>query len=103
MRFYDYLLARKGALFFTVALLAASGIISMLRMPVGLFPDITFPRIVVLADNGEQPAERMMTEVTIPLETVANSLQGVRLVRSITSRGSSEISIDLDWGADVQQ
>lgn len=102
MSIFEYLRARKGALFFTMALLAVSGVLALLNMPVGLFPDITFPRIVVLADNGEQPAERMMAEVTIPLETVANSVQGVRLVRSTTSRGSSEISIDLDWGADVQ-
>jgi len=102
MNIFDHLRRRKGALFFTAALLMASGVLALFDMPVGLFPDITFPRIVILADNGEQPTERMMAEVTIPLETVANSLQDVRLVRSTTSRGSSEISIDLDWGADVQ-
>jgi CzcA family heavy metal efflux pump len=72
-------------------------------MPVSLFPDVTFPRIVILADNGEQPVERMMIEVTKPLEEVASSIPGVRLVRSITSRGSTEISVGLDWGSNVLQ
>jgi CzcA family heavy metal efflux pump len=92
----------KGILF-AVVMFAASGVALMLHMPVSLFPDITFPRIVILADNGEEPAERMMVEVTKPLEEVASSIPGVSLVRSITSRGSTEISVSLDWGTNVQQ
>ncbi|MBS1912234.1 MAG: efflux RND transporter permease subunit [Bacteroidetes bacterium] len=103
MNFYGQIVSRRKALFFTVTLLAAAGIAVMTSMPVSLFPDITFPRIVILADNGEQPAERMMSEVTVPLEGLASSLQGVRLVRSITGRGSTEISVDLDWGANVEE
>jgi CzcA family heavy metal efflux pump len=72
-------------------------------MPVSLFPDVTFPRIVILGDNGEQPAERMMVEVTKPLEEVASSIPGVKFVRSITSRGSTEISVGLGWGSNISQ
>ncbi|MEO5929552.1 MAG: efflux RND transporter permease subunit [Candidatus Kapaibacterium sp.] len=103
MNFYGEIVRHRKALFFTVALLAAAGVAAITSMPVSLFPDITFPRIVILADNGEQPAERMMSEVTIPLEGLASSLQDVRLVRSVTGRGSTEISIDLDWGANVEE
>jgi CzcA family heavy metal efflux pump len=91
------------ALLFTVAALAASGVAMMLHLPLSLFPDVVFPRIVILADNGEQPAERMMVEVTKPLEEVATALPGVQYVRSKTSRGSSEISIGLHWGVDVER
>jgi Cu/Ag efflux pump CusA len=44
-----------------------------------------------------------MAEVTAPLEQVSSSLPDVQLVRSITSRGSSEISINLDWRANVEE
>ena len=50
---------------------------------------LIFPHCI-LADNGEQPAERMMVEVTKPLEEVASSVPGVKLVRSITGRGSTK-------------
>ncbi len=103
MSLFEYVRRHSKAILFTIIVLCASGLALMLNMPVSLFPDVTFPRIVVLADNGEQPAERMMVEVTKPLEEAASSVQGVRLVRSITSRGSSEISIGLDWGSDVLQ
>jgi CzcA family heavy metal efflux pump len=103
MTFFEYLRRHAKAFVFTVAMLALSGLALMDNMPVSLFPDITFPRIVILADNGEQPAERMMIEVTRPLEETASSVPGVRLVRSITGRGATEVSVGLDWGTDVQQ
>ena len=103
MSLFEYVRRHAKALLFTVTVLVISGIVLTLHMPISLFPDITFPRIVILADNGEQPAERMMVEVTKPLEEVASSVPGVKLVRSLTGRGSTEISIGLDWGTNVQQ
>jgi CzcA family heavy metal efflux pump len=93
---------RKAVLFLTVMLIVF-GVGAAVRMPVSLFPDITYPRIVLLVDNGEQPADRMMVEVTKPLEDAVNSVPGVVLVRSRTSKGSAEISIGLDWKTDVLQ
>jgi multidrug efflux pump subunit AcrB len=103
MRFFEFVVRHARAFLFTAIVLSLSGIVMMLNLPVSLFPDVTFPRIVILADNGEEPSERMMVEVTKPLEEVASSIPGVRVVRSITGRGSTEISIGLDWGTNVQQ
>ncbi len=103
MMLFDYVRRHAKAFFFTVILLTLAGAASVFRMPVSLFPDVTFPRIVILADNGEEPSERMMVEVTKPLEEVAGSIPGVNLVRSTTSRGSTEISVGLDWSANVRE
>jgi CzcA family heavy metal efflux pump len=103
MTLFEYVRRHARALLFTIAVLAASGVALLQQMPVSLFPDVTFPRIVILADNGEEPAERMMIEVTKPLEETASSIPGVSTVRSITGRGSTEISVNLNWGTDVQQ
>jgi CzcA family heavy metal efflux pump len=93
---------RKAVLFLMAGLLVAGiGVVGL--MPVSLFPDITFPRIVILADNGEQPAERMMIEVTKPLEEVSSSVPGIEVVRSITGRGSTEISLGLSWHVNVEE
>ena len=103
MTLFEFFQRHTKAILFTIAVLVISGIAATYNMPVSLFPDVTFPRIVVLADNGEQPAERMMIEVTKPLEEVASSIPGVQYVRSITGRGSTEISIGLQWHSDIQQ
>lgn len=103
MNLFQYVRRHARAFLFTIFVLVASGIVMTLNLPISLFPDVTFPRIVILADNGEEPPERMLVEVTKPLEEVASSIPGVRTVRSITSRGGTEISIGLDWGSDVLQ
>ncbi len=101
MSFIEQAKHHQKAILFSVALLIGAGVMFLLSMPVGLFPDITFPRIVVLIDNGEEPAERVMAEITKPIEAVISAVPGTRLVRSITSRGSVEIDVFLDWGSDV--
>jgi CzcA family heavy metal efflux pump len=93
----------RKAVFLLAVMVIVFGAAIATRMPVSLFPDITYPRIVLLVDNGDQPADRMMVEVTRPLEEAVNAVPGVILVRSRTSKGSAEISIGLDWTTDVRQ
>jgi CzcA family heavy metal efflux pump len=103
VKFFEVLHSHRKAVFFLVAVLSIGGIVSLFQMPVSLFPNIDFPRIVMLADNGEEPADRMMIEVTRPLEEAARAIPGVVRVQSATSRGSSQISVNFEWGTDIIQ
>ncbi|MBI1802913.1 MAG: efflux RND transporter permease subunit [Ignavibacteriae bacterium] len=89
------------AIIFSVAVLGIAGIVAALNLPISIFPDITFPRIVILAESGEEPAERIMITLTKPLEEAANAIPDVRNVRSVTARGATEISINFSWGSDI--
>ncbi len=82
-------------------LVLAGGIFTYLDLKTGLFPDITFPKIKVIADAGEQPVDKMLTAVTIPLENALRRTEGLQYIRSTTSRGSCEISVFLDWNMDI--
>lgn len=82
-------------------LLLAGGFFSYQNLKTGLFPDITFPKIKVIADAGQQPVDKMMTTVTIPLENIIRRTEGLQYIRSTTSRGSCEISVFLDWNMDI--
>lgn len=93
----------RRAILFSISLVILWGVYEAFRLPVALFPAVTFPRLVILADNGEQPIERTMLEVTRPLEEAARGVPGVRVVRSATSRGSSEISVNLDWNTNLDR
>lgn len=70
-------------------------------MQTSLFPEITFPKIKIIADNGLQPVGKMMITVTKPIEQALKRVPDLLTVRSITSRGSCEISVFLNWSADV--
>ena len=101
MNIHGFTQHHPKAIIFVIAVLVLAGMVAAFNLPVSIFPDIDFPRIVILADNGEEPADRVMATLTKPLEEAANSIPGVRNVRSITARGSAEISINFDWGTDI--
>lgn len=81
--------------------LSIAGAFASFSMPVGLFPQIAFPRVVVDLSSGDRPANQTTLAVTRPVEESIRSVPGVRQVRSATSRGSSQISIDFGWGRDM--
>lgn len=66
-----------------------------------LFPNITFPKIKIIADNGEQPIDKMMVTITKPLEEAIKRVENLKLIRSTTSMGSCEISAFMTWGSDI--
>ncbi len=103
MSLFERVTHHRKAILFTTGLMVTGGILVMFSMPVGLFPDIRFPRIVINVANGEQPANQMLVQITKPIETAVNAVPGIRLVRSITSRGSVEMDVFLNWGSNVTQ
>jgi len=82
-------------------LILAGGAFSYRNLKTSLFPNVTFPKIKIIADNGEQPVDKMMVEVTKPLEDAIKRVEHLSLVRSATSMGSCEISAFMEWGSDI--
>lgn len=81
--------------------LAVAGIMTAFRLPVALFPKINFPRIAVNVDAGDRPADQMVIEVTRRIEQAVRPIPGVVSIRSTSSRGSAEASVNFSWGSDM--
>lgn len=88
---------------FIIVTLIAAGIYLAFSIPVAVFPATDFPRIVVGIDNGVAPINQMQVMVTRPVEEAMNSVPGLELVRSTTSRGSAEVNLFFDWNVDMFQ
>jgi len=101
MNFTSWVQAHRRSVLFLVTVLVLGGLAAIPILPVALFPRVIFPRVLVSIDAGDRPAERMMIEVTFPIEEAVRAIPGVRNVRSTTSRGSAEVSINFDWGQDM--
>jgi CzcA family heavy metal efflux pump len=80
---------------------ALAGLAFIFRLPISLFPQTDFPRIVILVDNGITPVDVQMLTVTRPIEEAIRSVPGITDVRSVTGRGSSEISVVFRWDVDI--
>src|SRR5450756_174460 len=95
-------LARSAkTIFFLVIILTVAGIYSAQQVPIAVFPDTNFPRVVIGVDNGVMPVEQMQVTITKPIEDAVNSVPGLTTVRSTTSRGSAEVSLFFDWNVDM--
>jgi multidrug efflux pump subunit AcrB len=81
--------------------LAVAGTFAATALPVGLFPQVSFPRVVVDLSSGDRPVDQTALSVTRPVEEAIRSVPGVLEVRSATSRGAAQISIDFGWGRDM--
>ena len=98
----ERLLREQSRAFVLIALaLAIAGAFAALSLPIGLFPQVSFPRVVVDLDSGSRPADQTALTVTRPVEEAIRAIPGVQDVRSATSRGSAQISIDFGWGRDM--
>jgi CzcA family heavy metal efflux pump len=90
----------RPILFLTLSM-ALAGAFLAFRIPVSVFPNTDFPRIVIGVDNGVMPIDQMLVTITKPLEEAVNSVPGLTKVQSITSRGSAEVDLFFDWSSDM--
>src|SRR6202795_108413 len=87
-------------LFLIISLTLVGGYFAF-TIPVSVFPNTDFPRIVIGVDNGVMPIDQMLVIITRPIEEAVNSVPGLLKVQSITSRGSAEVDLFFDWNADM--
>jgi len=91
----------KNPITVLIVVILLSGVFVYSKMQVALFPEITFPKIKIIADAGQQPVDKMMITVTRQLENAIKQVPDLQTIRSITSRGSCELSAFLNWDANV--
>lgn len=90
-----------NALILAALIIVAGGAAAALRIPVSLFPFISYPRVVVAVDAGERDPAQMAAQITRPIEIALRGVPGVTHVRSTTSRGSAEVALSFPWGQDM--
>ncbi|MGA9535400.1 MAG: efflux RND transporter permease subunit [Desulfobacterales bacterium] len=80
---------------------AVAGVLTAFHLPVSLFPRVNFPRIAINVDAGDRPADQMVIAVTREIEQAVRPIPGVASIRSTSTRGSAEISVNFVWGSDM--
>ena len=88
---------------FLILTLGLLGAYLAFTIPVSVFPQTNFPRVLIGVDNGVMPIDQMMVTITRPLEEAVNSVPGLLTVRSVTGRGSAEVDLYFRWDVDMFQ
>ena len=96
-----FFISHKNPLAVLLALIIMGGVFAYSKLQTSLFPEITFPKIKVIADAGLQPVDKMMVTVTKPLEAAIKQVPDLKMIRSTTSRGTCEISAFMNWSSNI--
>jgi len=95
-------LRKQRALILTLSVAALlAGLVALQHLGSGIYPEVDFPRIVVVARAGDTPPELMEAAVVRPLEESLATVFGVRRIRTRIIRGSAEIALQFEEGADM--
>lgn len=82
--------------------IAVVGVVSFLRLPIDLLPDVAFPTLSVwttYSDAGPAEVERWVTE---PVEQSLYSVPGARGISSRSREGQSLVQLEFGWGTDME-
>ncbi|HEX2093171.1 MAG TPA: efflux RND transporter permease subunit [Longimicrobiaceae bacterium] len=77
------------------------GVLSFLRLPIDLLPDVAYPRLVVYTENPSAAPAEVERFVTEPVEQAVSTVPGVQRVESVTREGYSLVTARFAWGTDM--
>ncbi|HTS45824.1 MAG TPA: efflux RND transporter permease subunit [Puia sp.] len=97
----NFFVSYKSPVTVLLVIIALGGFYVYTQLKTSLFPEITFPKIKIIADAGLQPVDKMMLTVTKPLENAIKQVPDLLTIRSTTSRGACEIAAFMDWNSDI--
>ena len=92
-----------GLIVFATLLLTIAGLVAMFRMPSGIYPEVAFPRISIIAQSPGLGVKDVEVAISRPIEEAVSVVLGVRRVQSKSLRGASEINIDFTPGTEMIQ
>ena len=101
MKLTEYSVNHKVTTIMIFVALTTFGVISLSRLGLELFPDITYPTVaVVTIDTGVSPYE-VETNISKPIEDAVSSINGVENVSSTSSEGISFVTVNFIWGTNM--
>ncbi len=92
-----------GLIMLTTVLLTIFGVVAMLRMPSGIYPEVAFPRIVIIAQTPGLAIKDVEVAVTRPIEEAVGVVLGVTRVQSKSVRGACDLSVFFAPDTDMVQ
>ncbi|MDD5309371.1 MAG: efflux RND transporter permease subunit, partial [Deltaproteobacteria bacterium] len=85
-----------------VLVVVAFGAYNYLLLKLDMFPELTFPTVVIVTTyTGAGPAD-IETLVSRPIEQAVASVKGVKKLRSYSMSGSSIVLAEFNWGHDMK-
>jgi HAE1 family hydrophobic/amphiphilic exporter-1 len=79
------------------------GIVALLRLPVALLPDLSYPSLTVQTEYPDAAPTEVEELVTRPIEELVGAVPGLVQVESVSREGRSEVILDFAWGTGIDR
>ncbi len=101
MRLVDVATERRVTIAMFVVAIVLFGAVSLSRLKLNLLPDLSYPTLTVRTElTGGAPLE-IENLLTKPIEEAVGVIKNVRLVRSVSRSGQSDVVLEFVWGTDM--
>uniref|UniRef100_A0A7C3UX38 Efflux RND transporter permease subunit n=1 Tax=candidate division WOR-3 bacterium TaxID=2052148 RepID=A0A7C3UX38_UNCW3 len=101
MRISDSAIRRPVATAMVALGLIIFGIIGVSRMKIDLLPNVTLPQIIVVTLYPGAGPEEVESEITNPIEERLGTISNLRTIKSRSQEGISVITLDFEWGTNL--
>lgn len=92
---------RRVTIVMLIVAIGLFGMVSLSRLNLNLLPDISYPTVTIRTElTGAAPVE-VENLVTKPIEEAVGVIRNVRLVRSVSRSGQSDVTLEFLWGTDM--
>jgi HAE1 family hydrophobic/amphiphilic exporter-1 len=92
---------RRVTIVMLMVAIALFGMVSLSRLKLNLLPDISYPTVTIRTElTGAAPVE-VENLLTKPIEEAVGVIRNVRLVRSVSRSGQSDVTLEFLWGTDM--
>ncbi|USK60348.1 efflux RND transporter permease subunit [Peribacillus asahii] len=99
----NFVLKNKLAVWLLTIIITVSGIYSGTRMKMETIPDISIPYLMVTAVYPGATPEKVMDDVSIPLEKTLESLEGVKAIYSNSYSNMASLQVEYDYEKDMDE
>jgi len=96
----QFALRQRFLVLMSTALIAAIGAISLSRMPVDAYPDLSPPKAEIITQWDGHAAEEIERLVTLPIEVQMNGVPQLTFMRSISLYGLSDVILTFEDDTD---
>jgi len=92
---------RRVSVVMTSLAVIAFGYVGYSRLPLELFPNITYPSLTVQTDFPDTAPQEVENLITRPVEEAVGVLRGLQSIHSVSRPGVSEVTLEFDWSTDM--
>jgi len=92
---------RRVSVVMTAVAVVAFGFVAYERLPLELFPDISYPSLTIQTEFPDTAPQEVENLITRPVEEAVGVLRGLQTIHSVSRPGMSEVTLEFDWDSDM--